>query len=249
MNINYSFYNCLIKANFVRVPAPSFHRIKKLAQNWHSAGSSGAFSAFTANSYSLFSFQCPFNHSIALTKLVCIWHSIGSPAGACPVIVRSLQIAYGHGMRVKRLVSAREAVERLLGRYPHKARLARLWQNWSMAMGPELAPLAWPLGERKGVLLIGGEDAMIMQELAMMRDEILERANAFMDERFFTDVHVSLSLGKRPLDCLTPPPSRGREPKVLPKLDGSALRAADPDSPAARCYAAFLALARGGRRE
>jgi len=146
-------------------------------------------------------------------------------------------------MRIKKLVSAREAVERLLRCYPHKLRLARLWQNWNMAMGPELAPLAWPLGERKGVLLIGGEDAMVMQELAMMRHEILERANAFMDENFFTDVHVSLSLGKNPLDGLTPPPSRGRAPQILPRLDGSALRGFDPDSSAARCYAAFLDLA------
>ncbi|MDR2695824.1 MAG: DUF721 domain-containing protein [Deltaproteobacteria bacterium] len=146
-------------------------------------------------------------------------------------------------MRAKRLVSAREAVERLLRRYPHKARLARLWQNWSMAMGPELAPLAWPLGARKGVLLIGGEDAMAMQELAMMREEILERANAFMDEPFFTDVRMSLSLGKRPLDGLTPP-ARGQIPKILPRLDGSALQGADPGSPAARCYAAFVHLAR-----
>ena len=113
-------------------------------------------------------------------------------------------------------------------------------------MGPELAPLAWPLGEHKGVLLIGGEDAMAMQDLVMLRDEILERANAFMDKAFFTDVHVSLSLGKRPLDGLAPPPPRERVSGKLPKLDGSALQGADPDSPAARCYAAFLALAQGG---
>ena len=149
-------------------------------------------------------------------------------------------------MRTKKLVSAREAVEHLLRRYPRKARLARLWQHWGMVMGAELAPLAWPLGERKGVLLVGGEDAMVMQELVMMRDELLERANAFMDERFFTDVHVSLSLGKRPLDGLAPPPSRVPGPKILPRLDGSALRGADHDSPAARCYAAFLELAQLG---
>jgi len=147
-------------------------------------------------------------------------------------------------MRARKCISAREAVEHLLRRYPRKARLARLWQNWSMVMGPELAPLAWPLGERKGVLLVGGEDAMVMQELVMLRDEMLERANAFMDERFFTDVHVSLSLGKRPLDGLTPPPVRGRVLKILPKLDGSALQGAEPDAPATRCYAAFLELAR-----
>jgi hypothetical protein len=80
----------------------------------------------------------------------------------------------------------------------------------------------------------------------MMRDEILERANAFMDERFFTDVHVSLGMGKRPLDALAPPPARVRAPQIIPQLDGSALRDADPDSPAARCYAAILALARSG---
>jgi len=152
-----------------------------------------------------------------------------------------------NGMRARQLFSAREAVERLLGRYPRKVRLARLWQYWSMAMGPELAPLARPLGERKGVLLIGGEDAMVMQELVMMRDEILERANAFMDETFFTDVHVSLGMGKRPLDALPPPaPARRREAQFIPRLDGSALRGADPDSPAARCYAAFWKLARSG---
>jgi hypothetical protein len=149
-----------------------------------------------------------------------------------------------NSMRTKRLVGAREAVERLLSRYPHKARLARLWQNWNMAMGPELAHLAWPLGERKSVLLVGGEDSMVMQELVMMRDEILERANVFMGGHFFTEMHVSLSLGKRPLDGLTQPTSRARTPKILPKLDGSALHGADPDSPAVRCYTAFLDLAR-----
>jgi hypothetical protein len=151
-------------------------------------------------------------------------------------------------MRAKKLLSACEAVERLLCRHPHKARLARLWQHWSMAMGPELAPLAWPLGERKGVLLVGGEDAMVMQELAMMRDEISERANAFMDEHFFTDLRISLSMGKRPLDGLAPLPARRRAPQLIPQLDGSALRGADPDSPAARCYAAFLELAHSGGR-
>ncbi|MDR0466324.1 MAG: DUF721 domain-containing protein [Deltaproteobacteria bacterium] len=138
-------------------------------------------------------------------------------------------------MRAKRLVGAREAVESLLLRHPHKVRLARLWQYWSMAMGPELAPLALPLGERNGVLLVGGEDAMVMQELVMMRDEILERANAFMAEPFFADLRVSLCMGKRPLDGLALPPDRERPPAFIPRLDGSALRGADPDSPAALC--------------
>ena len=151
-------------------------------------------------------------------------------------------------MRSKRLVSMDEAVQGMFARYPRKARLGRLWQNWSMVMGADIAPLACPLGEHKGVLLVGGEDSMIMQELSLLRDEMLERANAFMDEPFFSSVHVALLLGKRPLDALAALPSRRSTERVLPCLDGSALTGRDSDTPVARCYAAFVALARSGEK-
>lgn len=43
-------------------------------------------------------------------------------------------------------------------------------------MGPELAPLALPLGHHKDLLLIGAEDAMLAQELHLLSGEILERS-------------------------------------------------------------------------
>ena len=50
-----------------------------------------------------------------------------------------------------------------LGGGPERARLSLLWQNWEPVMGPELAPLALPLGRHKDILLIGAEDAMLIQ--------------------------------------------------------------------------------------
>ena len=58
-----------------------------------------------------------------------------------------------------------------LGGGPERARLSLLWQNWEPVMGPELAPLALPLGRHKDILLIGAEDAMLMQELHLMSGE------------------------------------------------------------------------------
>ncbi|WP_022654999.1 DUF721 domain-containing protein [uncultured Desulfovibrio sp.] len=139
-----------------------------------------------------------------------------------------------------------------LGGGPERARLGMLWQNWEQVMGPELAPLALPLGHHKDMLLIGAEDAMLMQELHLMSGEILKRVNAFMENPLFTSVKVTLVLGKNVLNTASPtPPGKmpGREqsdaaPDVRHALQvvrpsGSFLASMDPASPVARCYARF----------
>lgn len=137
-----------------------------------------------------------------------------------------------------------------LGGGPERARLSLLWQNWEQVMGPELAPLALPLGHHKDMLLIGAEDAMLMQELHLMSGEILERVNAFMENPFFTSVKVTLVLGKNVLNTAVPPSpaedtSRGERSDAQPTLrsvrpSGSFLAGMDPASPVARCYARFV---------
>lgn len=146
------------------------------------------------------------------------------------------------------------AVLEALGGGPERARLCRLWQNWSMVMGPELAPLALPLGHHKDLLLIGAEDAMLMQELHLLSGEILERVNAFMECSFFSAVKVSLVLDKTVLAGGAARTDRASS--VLPERDyeaarraaltqdaarprGSFLARMDPASPVARCYARF----------
>ena len=151
--------------------------------------------------------------------------------------------------REGRAHAAGSVLDALLARLgkPEQARLARLWQNWSMVMGPDIAPLAWPLGHRNSTLLVGGEDAMVMQELSMLAGEMLERANAFMDAPFFTDVKVSLALGKNPLDSIAAVPETRPRPvlEIGPPPTGSHLAEMDPQSPVARCYARFAGKSAG----
>jgi hypothetical protein len=119
--------------------------------------------------------------------------------------------------------------------------LCALWNNWDLVLVP-LAPLALPLGQEKGALLLGAEDSMALQELVLQGPEILERVNAFMDGPFFLKVRVILAQGRRPLNRRPPPrplppPSAARPPR----LGGLSL---PPDSPVGRCYAAYVAMFR-----
>ena len=125
-----------------------------------------------------------------------------------------------------------------------RARLQQLWLNWGMVMGPDLAPLARPMGHHRDILLIGAEDAMLAQELHLMAAEMLERVNAFMEQPFFSAIKVSLLMGKAGLDktaVRTAAPVRAASPAKPepPSAHGLFLEAMDPSSPVARAYARF----------
>ncbi len=126
-------------------------------------------------------------------------------------------------------------------------------------MGPDIAALACPLGskanpgvkasQREGVnsplekaqhtLLLGGEDTMTLQDISYMQQEILERANAFMGQEFFSSIKVHLTLDKNPLNQEIQP--KEFIPVQLPSvpLSGKYLKDMSMDSPVARCYALF----------
>lgn len=133
------------------------------------------------------------------------------------------------------------------GQGEERARLRQLWLNWNMVMGPDLAPLARPLGHRRDLLLIGAEDAMLAQELHLMADEMLERVNAFMEQPFFSAVKVSLLMGKPGLDkaatqqkACNAPGVGGVPRQEPPHAHGTYLEAMDLASPVARAYARFV---------
>ena len=134
-----------------------------------------------------------------------------------------------------------------MGGDPLRMRLVQLWRHWEMVLGPELAPLARPLGHHKDTLLIGAEDAMLMQELHLQSGEILERVNAFMEGPYFAAVKVSLCFQRTELDNIVPPTPRPLPATERPQLTGSALDDMRADSAVARCYARFVALSRASR--
>ncbi len=128
-----------------------------------------------------------------------------------------------------------------------RARLQQLWLNWDMVMGPELAPLARPMGHHRDLLLIGAEDAMLAQELHLLAGEILERVNAFMEQPFFGAIKVTLLMGKAGLDKTAARKNNvvarqvARTPRNEPsEARGAYLEAMDPTSPVASAYARFV---------
>ncbi len=145
--------------------------------------------------------------------------------------------------RTMALRNIREALSAFLdkrdnGEHLH---LTRLWAHWDMVMGKHLAALGSPLGHRKDTLLIAVEDSMAAQDLVMQAQEILERANAFMDGPFFSRIQVELSMGRsdlaRPVAMRSPPPAP-RLPR--PEKLGSLLGVLDPASPVGRGYEAYV---------
>lgn len=155
------------------------------------------------------------------------------------------------------LGEALRALLKAMGGTPERAGLQNLWDNWEAALGPELAALALPLGHHaaragaeegpgagtpEAVLLLGAEDAMLLQELRFRGEEILARVNGFLGQAYFGSVQVSLPLGRR-----APERSRGQEagPAMGPELPqhvarGIFLAGMDEASPVARCYARFV---------
>lgn len=88
-----------------------------------------------------------------------------------------------------------------------EALLLRLWNSWDKAMGDELAEMAFPLGRRHSVLIVGGEDSLVLQELAFRKDEIKDRANSFIGKPLFDKVELSLAMGRSDLTILGSLPS------------------------------------------
>ena len=131
-----------------------------------------------------------------------------------------------------------------LGASPEQAKLSRLWRSWDAVLGPDLAPLARPLGHHDDRLLIGAEDAVLLQELYYMGPEIVRRVNEFLQEDFFTAVKVSLMLDHQDLDAPSPVLERsaGRPQEEVPAPSGASLGLMDPESAVARCYARFLGM-------
>ena len=152
--------------------------------------------------------------------------------------------------RERRLQAAGEAVSAFLDSYGGKERrhLTALWRNWSIVMGDAMAALAFPLGHKDHILIIGADDSMALQELSLQSVEILERANAFMDSEFFRQVKVVLMQGQQ--DLARPRPRRpdaplGFSPPLKPPRLGSLLGRLDPQSPVTRSYEAYVAMFSG----
>lgn len=150
------------------------------------------------------------------------------------------------GNRINEMHTVHDRLDAVLSKLctGEKLQQVRLWQNWDMVMGPDIAPLARPLGVRNDLLLVGGDDNLALQDLSFMTPEILERVNAFMDAPVFNKVELRLIMGKATLDHAPDmqPVQRLRPLPERPFDLGGHLGEMRTDSPVARCYAAYLEM-------
>lgn len=68
-----------------------------------------------------------------------------------------------------------------------------LWRDWSQTLGDELADIVSPMGHSGATLLVGVDDAMLLQEMQMRSDEILERVNLYLKKDFFEKVKININ--------------------------------------------------------
>ena len=158
--------------------------------------------------------------------------------------------------REKRVYSGAEGMRLLFARLGGgpQSRLVALWKNWDRIMGEDIASIGYPLGHKDRALTIGADDSMAMQELSLMAEDILERANEAMGEGYFDKVTVTLMQGKNALAREdeapeVPGPAAGAPRSGLaPQPIGALKGRLDPDSPITRCYEAFVAAAEQERK-
>ncbi len=147
-------------------------------------------------------------------------------------------------------VGASEVLARVLARLggSDRIRLVGLWRSWSEVLGPEIAALARPLGSRKGTLLLGADDPLVMQELGFLAPEILARVNAWLGEDHFDKVAFELLSGRFPLDAVAVPQRRQPPPLAEgPRQLGGLARLLASDDPVGRSYRAYVRRFSGGR--
>ena len=132
--------------------------------------------------------------------------------------------------------------------------LATLTEAWPGVVGETIARRAWPLRiGRDGTLHVATESATWANELALMRDEILERLAAQLGND--APAGLRFAVGPVPEPASAPQPSKSvvAPPQASPEIESEAASATetieDPELRAlvARAARASLLRARSGR--
>lgn len=118
----------------------------------------------------------------------------------------------------------------------------KLFENWAMILGSDLAEDMYPIGIHNKTLQVAAEDSMILQDIRMNSAEILRRVNAFMmecgDDLCFEKIEFSLIQGRTIL-TQTQTSLYKDEIYVPPAPETLAPKFFEDDSALAACYKAY----------
>lgn len=81
-----------------------------------------------------------------------------------------------------------------MGGDPKRCDLVSLWQDWPEVVGENFASQVEIQGHKNGVLMLGVEDSVLMQELSYEIDEVLEKINDYLGEKYFKDIRINLKI-------------------------------------------------------
>lgn len=73
-----------------------------------------------------------------------------------------------------------------------RCELVHLWQNWPQVVGENFASNVEIKGHKNGVLMLGVEDSLLMQELSYETNEVLEKINEYLGEKYFKEIRLNL---------------------------------------------------------
>lgn len=79
-----------------------------------------------------------------------------------------------------------------IGGSPEKGRMARLWEQWATVVGEELAAQIDSIEDKERLLILHVPDAITMQEVSFLKEDILSKVNNFLGSNYFQSVRISL---------------------------------------------------------
>ncbi|PLX82199.1 MAG: DUF721 domain-containing protein [Desulfuromonas sp.] len=102
--------------------------------------------------------------------------------------------------RMKRAVSAASLIQDLLRRQGLEGKLReyRAWEIWNEVVGPQIAARAQPLRIRDGVLEVRVDQAVWMQQLQLLKPQLLLRLNQRLGENLLHDIYLRRGKPARP---------------------------------------------------
>ncbi len=74
-----------------------------------------------------------------------------------------------------------------------KVQQYQLWNRWAEAVGPQIATQAWPARMQGTTLVVAAKSPSWVQELSMLRNDLLRKVQMILDPTLVTDIRVELA--------------------------------------------------------
>lgn len=130
--------------------------------------------------------------------------------------------------RLKKPLQLSALIESVFAGKPLQKRLreARVWEVWREAVGDQIASRARPLSFRDGILTVAVSGSAWLQQLSLMKPEIIQNVNEAADEEIVKDIFFKQ--GKMPAAESEPAPLPRNKTHLSPEQQAKLEKMAEP---------------------